>query len=89
MKKFLMCLAGALLVLSLAACAPTQVKKESTAPVPQEATTGGASDKVPDPNVEPMDIVSIYSSNAVSYTHLDVYKRQGGRRHDEDYQGNT
>ena len=63
MKKLFMCLAGALLVLSLAACSPTQVKKESTAPNPQEVTTGGASDKVPDPNVEPMDIVSIYSAN--------------------------
>ena len=28
-----------------------------------EATTGGAQDKVPDPNVEPMEVIAIYSPN--------------------------
>lgn len=64
MKKLTMLFTGVLLVLSLAACTPTPVKKAETAEVPQiEASTGGASDKVPDPNVEPMEIISIYSSN--------------------------
>lgn len=64
MKKLTMLFTGVLLVLSLAACTPTPVKQAETAEMPQiEASTGGASDKVPDPNVEPMEIISIYSSN--------------------------
>ena len=64
MKKFIMCFAGAMLVLSLAACTPTPVKQSESATEPMvEASTGGASDKVPDPNVEPMEIISVYSSN--------------------------
>lgn len=64
MRRFIVFLMSAMLVLSLAACAPTQVKTETTAPDPQVmASTGGASDKVPDPNVEPMEIISIYSKN--------------------------
>lgn len=52
------------MMMSLAACTPTQPKMETTAPDPQvETSTGGASDKVPDPNVEPMEIISIYSQN--------------------------
>ena len=64
MKKFILFLMSAMLVASLAACTPTQPKMETTAPDPQVmASTGGASDKVPDPNVEPMEIISIYSMN--------------------------
>ena len=64
MKKFIMCFVGAMLVLSLAACTPTPVKQSESATEPLvEASTGGASDKVPDPNVEPMEIISVYSSN--------------------------
>lgn len=64
MRRFIVFLMSAMLVLSLAACAPTQVKTETTAPDPQVmASTGGASDKVPDPDVEPMEIISIYSKN--------------------------
>lgn len=64
MKKFIMCFVGAMLVLSLAACTPTPVKQSESATEPMvEASTGGASDKVPDPNVEPMEIISVYSSN--------------------------
>lgn len=64
MKKFTMFFAGVMLILSLAACTPTPVKQAETAPEPQvEGSTGGASDKVPDPNVEPMEIISVYSSN--------------------------
>lgn len=62
MKKFTMCFAGAMMILSLAACTPTPVKQAATQTIPDElVSTGGASDKVPDPNVEPMEIVSIYS----------------------------
>lgn len=64
MKKLIMLFAGAMLVLSLAACTPTPVKQEETSTQPMmEESTGGASDKVPDPNVEPMEIISVYSSN--------------------------
>ena len=53
MKKFIMCFVGAMLVLSLAACTPTPVKQSESATEPMvEASTGGASDKVPDPNVD-------------------------------------
>lgn len=64
MKKFILFLMSAMLVVFLAACTPTQPKMETTAPDPQVmASTGGASDKVPDPNVEPMEIISVYSMN--------------------------
>ena len=63
MKKIALYLAGALAVLSLAACTPTTEKQVKQTPPMETAETGGASDKVPDPNVEPVDIVSIYSQN--------------------------
>lgn len=64
MKKFIVFLMSALMMMSLVACAPTQPKVETTAPDPQVmASTGGASDKVPDPNAEPMEIISVYSKN--------------------------
>ncbi len=64
MRKFIVMLMSVIMMMSLAACTPTQPKMETTAPGPQvEASTGGASDKVPDPNVEPMEIISIYSQN--------------------------
>lgn len=63
MKKFTMSIAAVLLILSLAACTPTQVVKTESAEPSVEASTGGASDKVPDPNVEPMAIISVYSTN--------------------------
>ncbi|MDR1549678.1 MAG: GerMN domain-containing protein [Hungatella sp.] len=64
MKKFIVFLMSAMIMMSLAACAPTQPKMETTAPGPDVmASTGGASDKVPDPNAEPMEIISVYSRN--------------------------
>lgn len=64
MRKFVMFFMSAVLIMSLAACAPTQPKMETTAPDPDMlAPTGGASDKVPDPNAQPMDIISVYSQN--------------------------
>lgn len=65
MKKFMVFLMSAVLMAGLAACTPTQPKVETSGPRPEDmAPTGGASDKVPDPNVEPMDIISVYSQNA-------------------------
>lgn len=67
MKKWILGVMAALMAVSLAACTPTPEKQkeeavETTAAqqdiVPQ--STGGASDKVPDPNVAPVAIVSIY-----------------------------
>lgn len=64
MRKFIVMLMGVIMMMSLSACTPTQPKMETKAPNPQaEASTGGASDKVPDPNVEPMEIISVYSKN--------------------------
>ena len=64
MKKFIVFLMSAMIMMSLAACTPTQPKMETTAPDPQVmASTGGASDKVPDPNAEPMEVISVYSQN--------------------------
>lgn len=64
MKKFIMFIMSVVMMMSLAACSPTQVKEETTAPDPEvTASTGGASDKVPDPTAEAMEIISIYSHN--------------------------
>ena len=64
MKKFIVFLMSAMMMVSLVACAPTEPKVETTAPGPGAiASTGGASDKVPDPNAEPMEIISVYSQN--------------------------
>lgn len=64
MRKFIVILMSVIMMMSLAACTPTQPKMETTAPSPEAmGPTGGASDKVPDPNVEPMEIISVYSKN--------------------------
>ena len=68
MKKWLLGLLTAMMAVSLAACTPTTEKKQETtttaAAAKQEQieaqTTGGASDKVPDPNVAPVAIISVY-----------------------------
>ena len=68
MKKWLLGMMAAVMAVSLAACTPTTEKqKEETTTVSAEnsepavvPTTGGASDKVPDPNVEPVAVISIY-----------------------------
>lgn len=69
MKKWLLGVMAILMAASLAACTPTteKQKQETTAAageVSQEPVatqeTGGASDKVPDPNVMPVAVVSIY-----------------------------
>lgn len=68
MKKWLLGLLTAMMAVSLAACTPTTEKKQETtttaAAAKQEQieaqTTGGAGDKVPDPNVAPVAIISVY-----------------------------
>ncbi|MGN0371717.1 MAG: GerMN domain-containing protein [Enterocloster sp.] len=68
MKKWLLGVMTVLMAVSLAACTPTteKQKKETTAAAAQKPeemippSTGGASDKVPDPNVMPVAVVSIY-----------------------------
>ena len=56
----------AMMAVSLAACTPTTDKQKETKSAEEvqaqiEAqTTGGASDKVPDPNVAPVAIISVY-----------------------------
>ncbi len=72
MKKWLMGMLLAAMAVSLAACTPT-TEKEQTGAEAQESmemdqipmSTGGASDKVPDPNVDPVAIVSIYHGSDV------------------------
>lgn len=63
MKKAAVYLVGVLAVISLAACTPTPEKQDKNTQVMETAPTGGASDKVPDPNVEPVDIISVYYQN--------------------------
>lgn len=70
MKKWLMGIMLAAMAVSLAACTPTTDRNKNattTAPaVDTESiprTTGGAGDKVPDPNVKPVAVVSIYHSS--------------------------
>ncbi len=68
MKKWLLGLMAVVTAVSLAACTPT-TQKNTNAKNTTEAsgggetvaqTTGGAEDKVPDPNVEPVAVISIY-----------------------------
>ena len=67
MKKLMMGVMLAAMAFALAACTPTtENQKENTtaaAAADMETipmTTGGASDKVPDPNVKPVAVISIY-----------------------------
>ena len=68
MKRWLIGAMAVLMAVSLAACTPTteKQKRETTAAAAnsQESmvppSTGGASDKVPDPNVMPVAVISIY-----------------------------
>ncbi len=71
MKKWLLGLMAAMMAVSLAACTPTtEKKKEETTAAAENSgpavvpTTGGASDKVPDPNIEPVAVISVYHKGA-------------------------
>lgn len=59
MKKLALCITGALLAMSMAACSPTQKETDPAAALEQQST-GGAEDKVPDPTAEVLEIASIY-----------------------------
>lgn len=69
MKKWLIGIAVAAMAVSLAACTPTtektQTETEAAGMEQVPMSTGGASDKVPDPNVDPVAIVSIYHGSDV------------------------
>ena len=68
MKKWLIGVMAVMTAVALAACTPTTEKqnKQTTAAAgeAQESmvphSTGGVSDKVPDPNIKPVAVVSIY-----------------------------
>lgn len=66
MKKWIIGVMAIMMAVFLAACTPTteKQKQQTTARGTQEtmvpSSTGGASDKVPDPNVIPVAVVSIY-----------------------------
>ena len=69
MKRWIIGVMAAMMAVSLAACTPTteKQKKETTAVAADKGkagaaleSTGGASDKVPDPNVKPVAVISIY-----------------------------
>ncbi len=76
MKKwFAFILSAVMAVAALSACTPTtqQPQSGSQSSQPQEMpevpmTTGGASDKVPDPNVDPVAIISVYHGSDVEDT---------------------
>lgn len=67
MRKIMICLVGAMTAISLAACTPTKIEPtESTRPANAEMqvqSTGGAFDKVPDPNAPNLALVFVYSGN--------------------------
>lgn len=65
MKRFIMCAAGAMMVLSLAACTPTTETPEETVAVLETGAPGGREDKVPDPEAPELQIVSLYYENEV------------------------
>lgn len=74
MKRWILGLTAAVMAVSLAACTPTTQKQQETSTVsPEEVkaakesaaelveqSTGGAFDKVPDPNVKAVAVISIY-----------------------------
>lgn len=68
MKKWLIGVMAVITAVSLAACTPTTEKQNNQTTAAEAGTketlvpasTGGAADKVPDPNVMPVAVVSIY-----------------------------
>lgn len=76
MKKwFAFILSAVMAVAALSACTPTTQQPQSgsqssqTQEMPEvPMTTGGASDKVPDPNVDPVAIISVYHGSDVEDT---------------------
>lgn len=76
MKKWLIGVMAVVTAVSLVACTPTTEKNKSetttaTTAIPDDMipqTTGGVSDKVPDPNVKPVAVISIYHGGSGSLT---------------------
>ena len=87
MKKWLIGVMTVLMAVSLAACTPTteKQKKETTAATAAKSqedmvlpSTGGASDKVPDPNVMPVAVISVYHGGGGSLVQdMDSLIRKG------------
>ena len=69
MKKALPLIMAALVAATLAGCGST--KTEATTAAPAETTTAAAAETTKE------EAKAEESTEAVSYTHLDVYKRQG------------
>ena len=71
MKKVLAIILSAVLAAALGACSPTTEQPQTAAQTGEmempevPMTTGGASDKVPDPNVEPVAIIAVYHGSDV------------------------
>lgn len=76
MKKWLLGLTAVVMAASLAACTPTTQRQNETTISPEEVkaakesaaelvsqSTGSAEDKVPDPNVKPVAVISIYHAD--------------------------
>ncbi len=61
MKKAIMCILGAMMILSLAACTPTTEKNKTGEVKQTQAAANGIADKNPDPTAPELDVVSIYT----------------------------
>lgn len=64
MKKVIMCLIGAMMILSLTACTPTTEKKKTGEVKQTEAVKSTAPAKNPDPTAPELDVVSVYTVSA-------------------------
>lgn len=64
MKKVIMCLIGAMMILSLTACTPTTEKNKTGEVKQTEASKSAAPVKNPDPTAPELDVVSIYTVSA-------------------------
>lgn len=62
--RTILCMTGAVMVLSMAACTPTPEKGRTGEVKQTEAASGVATNKNPDPTAPELDVVSIYSVSA-------------------------
>lgn len=61
LKRIIMCVIGAMMIVSLAACTPTTEKNATGQTKAQtQAPKNGVSDKQPDPTAPELDVISIY-----------------------------
>lgn len=61
MKKAFMCVIGAMMILSLAACTPTTEKAKTGEVKQTQAAKNGIADKNPDPDAPKLEVVSVYT----------------------------